>query len=273
LYDGIIAFKGLLHDNIYKHFLLLHSASYILASSTLVRSHLYLAQQFIGTFISHSAVLYGKSFIVFNVHSLSHLCKECEEHGAIDDFSAFRYENRLKSMKDSLKSGYKPLQQIARHDLRKEKIKIILDSKLNQFVKLSLKHHIADEVICGVQYRKVTIGNVVFKVGTKDSCFKTLNGDVILLKNLVFKHRTLFFVGCKYQKHKDFYTYPLPSSKLGIVCVSHLQERRIAYSLNNVHCKCYLIPNEDNYLCIPLLHTIHSISLISRNPCSVVHST
>jgi len=37
---------------------------------------------------------------------------------------------------------------------------------------LSLKHHIADEVICGVQYRKVTIGNVVFKVGTKDSVLK-----------------------------------------------------------------------------------------------------
>lgn len=174
----------------------------------------------------------------------------------MDDFSAFRYENRLKSMKDSLKSGYKPLQQIARRDLeKKEKIQIILDFKPKQFV-LSLKHYITDEIIPGPQYRKVVIGNIVFRVGTKDSYFKTSNDDVVLLKNLVYKHGTLFFVGCKFQKHEDFYMYPLPSSELGIICVSQLQERRIAYPLCDIQCKCYLIPNEDNYLCMPLLHTI-----------------
>lgn len=105
------------------------------------------------------------------MHSLSHLCEECQKHGVMDDFSAFRYENRLKSIKDSLRSCYKPLQQIAKHDLKnKEKIKIILDSKPNQFV-LSLKHFIANEIIRGSQYRKVVIGNVFFKIGTRDSCF------------------------------------------------------------------------------------------------------
>ncbi|XP_071582262.1 uncharacterized protein [Temnothorax nylanderi] len=256
LYDGIVAFKDLIHDNIYKHFLLLHSAAYILASSTLVHTHLHLAEQFIKTFISHSVVLYGTSFVVYNVHSLSHLPKECQEHGAIDNFSAFRYENRLKSMKDSLRSGYKPLQQIARRDLeKKKKIEIILDSKPNQFV-LSLKHYIADEIIRGPQYRKVTIGNVYFKIGKKDSCFKTVNGSVVLLKNLVYRHRTLFFIGCKFKKQEDFYTYPLPSSELGIICVSQLEERRVAYPVSDVQCKCYLIPNRDNFLCMPLLHTI-----------------
>ncbi|EFN71379.1 hypothetical protein EAG_00250, partial [Camponotus floridanus] len=90
-----------------KHFLLLHSAAYILSSSTLIRTHLHFAEQFIRTFISHSVVIYGKSFVVYNVHSLSHLSKECQEHGTMDNFSAFRYENRLKSIKDSLMSCYK----------------------------------------------------------------------------------------------------------------------------------------------------------------------
>ncbi|XP_025266724.1 uncharacterized protein LOC112638743 isoform X1 [Camponotus floridanus] len=229
LYDGIVAFKNLIHHNIYKHFLLLHSAAYILSSSTLIRTHLHFAEQFIRTFISHSVVIYGKSFVVYNVHSLSHLSKECQEHGTMDNFSAFRYENRLKSIKDSLMSCYKPLQQIARRDLGKEKIKIILDSKPNQFV-LSLKHFIANEIIRGSQYRKVIIDNICFRIGTKNSCFKTSNGNVVLLKNIVYRHRTLFFVGCKFQKQEDFYTYPLPSSELGIICVFQLEERRIASS-------------------------------------------
>lgn len=256
LYDGIVAFKNLIHHNVYKHFLLLHSAVYILSSSTLIRTHLHLAEQFIRTFISHSVVIYGKSFVVYNVHSLSHLSKECQEHGTLDDFSAFRYENRLKSIKDSLMSGYKPLQQIARRDLEKEKINIILDSKPNQFT-LSLKHFITNEIIRGSQYRKVVIGNVCFRIGTdKDSCFKTLNGNVVLLKNLVYRHQTLFFVGCKFKKQEDFYTYPLPSSELGIICVSQLEDRKIAYPLNDIECKCYLIPNQETWLCVPLLHTI-----------------
>lgn len=256
LYDGIVAFKGLIHDNIYKHFLLLHSAVYIMASPTFVHTHLHLAEQFIKTFISHSVVLYGKSFVVYNVHSLNHLFQECHEYGAIDEFSAFRYENRLKSIKDSLRSGYKPLQQVARRDLHtKKNIEIILNSKPDQFV-LSLKHYIADEIIRGPQYRKVSIGNVIFRIGIKDPCFKISNGDVVLLKNLVHKHRTLFFIGCKFRKQEDFYTYPLPSSELGIICISQLQQEKIAYRLNDIQCKCYLIPNGDNYLCIPLLHTI-----------------
>jgi len=173
----------------------------------------------------------------------------------MNNFSAFRYENRLKSIKDSLMSCYKPLQQIARHDLGKEIIKIIQDSKLNQFV-LSLKHFIANEIIRGSQYRKVVIGNICFRIGTKDSCFKTSNGNVVLLKNLVYRHRTLFFIGYKFQKQEDSYTYPLPSSELGIICVSQLEERRIAYPLNDIECKCYLIPNQETWLWVPLLHTI-----------------
>jgi len=79
------------------------------------------------------------------MHSLSHLCKEREEHDVIDDFNAFSYKNRMKSIKDSLNSSYKPLQQIARRDLQgKEKMEIVLNSELNKFV-LSLKHYIAVE--------------------------------------------------------------------------------------------------------------------------------
>lgn len=58
-------------------------------------------------------------FVIYNVHALAHLAQECLSYGSLDKFSAFPYENFLKSFKNSLKSGYKPLQQAARRDLEK----------------------------------------------------------------------------------------------------------------------------------------------------------
>ena len=110
---------------------------------------------------------------------------------------------------------------------------------------LSLKYHI--EIIRGTQYHKIAIDIVVFRL-EKNFYFKTSNDDIILLKNFVY-HRTLFFVSCKFQKHKDFYIYPLPSSELDIIYVSQLQEKKIAYSFSDVQ---MLFNSKDNYL---LLHT------------------
>lgn len=71
LYDGILVFKRYLHENVYKHFLLLHSALYILSSPVLVRSMLETANEFFRLFIRHSVNIYGQKFVVYNVPMLS----------------------------------------------------------------------------------------------------------------------------------------------------------------------------------------------------------
>lgn len=105
LYDGILAFKDLVEDNVYKNFLLLHCATYIMCSETLYAANHDLAVQLVRTFISHSSQVYGRSFVVYNVHSFSHLIQECDLGYTLDDITAFKFENALKSIKESLRSG------------------------------------------------------------------------------------------------------------------------------------------------------------------------
>ncbi|KYN08153.1 hypothetical protein ALC62_00868, partial [Cyphomyrmex costatus] len=139
LYDGILVFRDFLNEGIYKNFLLLHSAIYILSSPILVHSMSDYANQLLRTFITHSSTIYGKKFVVYNVHALSHLAEECTLHGHLDQYSAFRYENFLKSIKDTLKSGYMPLHQVANRDSeRNTSIPIILEIN-GQEIKLSKK--------------------------------------------------------------------------------------------------------------------------------------
>ncbi|XP_029172836.1 uncharacterized protein LOC114941846 [Nylanderia fulva] len=117
LYDGIAAFASHPDINIYKHFLLLHCGIYILTSPILYKSFNEYANTLLRTFIQHSITLFGKLFVVYNVHSLCHLAQECIDHGCLDTFSAFRYENKLKMIKSNLKSGFKPIQQAAKREL------------------------------------------------------------------------------------------------------------------------------------------------------------
>lgn len=81
LYDGLLVFRDKLQENIYKNYLLLQAALYILFSPVHVNVLNNFANELLRNFIQHCINTYGKRFVVYNVHSLCHLAQECAEHG------------------------------------------------------------------------------------------------------------------------------------------------------------------------------------------------
>lgn len=161
-------FKHILKEDVYKHYLLFQAAMYILCNPVLVKSMYDYAHELLLLFIQHSAVLYGKKFVVYNIHSLCHLSEECKAHGALENFSAFVFENYLKSLKSCLKSCYKPLHQVAYRELeRTRKIPVKLSSR-RKILSLSQMYINAEEQIDGSHFRCLSIGNVKFKVNHKE---------------------------------------------------------------------------------------------------------
>lgn len=178
--------------------------------------------------------------------------------GPLENFSSFVFENRLKSIKNSLKSGYKPLHQAALRDLeRTRRVQTKLKTK-EKTVHLSHRHEDAEEQLPGTHFQCFSIDNTIFRTGIKDSCFCTTDGNVYILKNIVKQGRRVILVCSKFLEIDNFYTYPLPSSRLGIVTVSKIDDERHVVPLHNIHAKCWLMPYFDNdfFLCLPLLHTI-----------------
>lgn len=257
LYDGFLVFKHVLKEDVYKHYLLFQAALYILCSPVLVQSMVDYAHELLLLFNRHSAVLYGNKFVVYNIHSLCHLSQECKDHGALDNFSAFIFENFLKSLKSSLKSCYKPLHQVAYRDLERTRKVIVKLSGGRKILSLSQMYINAEEHINGSHFRCLFIGNVKFKIGHKDSCFRTSEGNVYVLINIVKRDNSVVLIGNKFQQVEDYYTYPLPSSTLGILKVSNLDNIRHVISVEDVDAKCWLMPDGlQFFLCIPLLHTM-----------------
>lgn len=230
LYDGIVVFASHVDINIYKHFLLLHCGIYILTSLILHKTLNAYANTILRTFIKHSVTLFGKSFVVYNVHSLCHLAQECDDHGCLDTFSAFRYENKLKTIKSNLKSSFQPVQQVAKCEIERSNTKVVLiDSEVNKVI-LSKRHRNINENIQGEQFRKISINDVIFEVNKRNSCFKTNTGDIVVLKNIVRRQNNIIFLGNIFTNISDFYTYPLRSSELGIVKVSQLIEEKLVFN-------------------------------------------
>lgn len=127
LYAGIIVLKNLpgFPPKFYCHFLLLHTAVSILVSERHIYnpSNIEVAHEMLELFLKDFEQLYGKEHISYNVHNLLHICEDVKRFGTLGNFSAFRFENYMSSVKRMLRKGDKPLQQIAKRYAEVEKSK------------------------------------------------------------------------------------------------------------------------------------------------------
>ncbi|EEC18567.1 PrC protein, putative, partial [Ixodes scapularis] len=114
LYGGPVVLLELLPETLCEHFLVLHTAIRTLASPKLHIEFNDYAKNLLKYFVQQFGKIYGQNQLVYNVHTLSHLAKQCLKHGPLDGFSAFSFESCLGRLKKKLRTTSKPLAQISR---------------------------------------------------------------------------------------------------------------------------------------------------------------
>lgn len=112
-YIGIVVLKNHLEYKAYEHFLLLF-CSVTICSSRRYFKLLPLAREMLNQFIElFKDDIYSEDYITSNVHNLTHLVDDVERFGELEPFSAYPFENALGKMKRILRSGNRPLAQVA----------------------------------------------------------------------------------------------------------------------------------------------------------------
>lgn len=216
LYDGVKIMKDHTPNRTYHTFLLLHCSIYILASPSLVQYVVMrnAAREFLNLFVQCNSQIFSRDFVVFNVHSLTHLVDECDKHGCLDSFSAFPYENYLKTIKQLLRSGYHPLQQLARRDF--ETNGRLSDPKnIIEGIQLTGNHIDPNETVEGQHYKILINNNFTLRCVAPDNCFKTEDDSVVLLRNIVHSEDTVVILrGQRFEIQNNYYQYPINSSLL-----------------------------------------------------------
>lgn len=99
LYAGPVVMLRKIAQEVYQNFLPFSSAIHILCNPASSSKQIDYAHTLLLKFVQHFGELYGKDNIVNNVHSLIHLTDDVKNHGPLDSFSAFPFENFLGIMK------------------------------------------------------------------------------------------------------------------------------------------------------------------------------
>ncbi|CAG9817178.1 unnamed protein product [Phaedon cochleariae] len=256
-YTGPLVLRGILAGDRYQNFLVLHVAATILANSKHFDKIDYASSLF-EYFVETFNILYGTENISHNVHNLLHITTDVTNHGPLDDFSAFKFENFLQSILKSIRKSEKPLQQIIKRQSERNhqstnssimKKFPICTHKDEHFEGPTLKMNISK------QFKKIIFEHFTLRINEPDNCCFLDCGFVILIQNIVVIGRERKIIGNRFLSLTDFYETPCKSSELGIFLAKPDLGPLEIFDLRQISFKCVKLIYKNDFVIFPLLHT------------------
>ncbi|XP_036138283.1 uncharacterized protein LOC118644257 [Monomorium pharaonis] len=263
LYLGPVVLKDILDKNMYNNFLTLHVAISILINQVFCKEADYLdyAENLLKHFVRSFIKLYGKAHASHNIHNLLHLVADVRKFGILDNFSCFRFENYMSTIKKLLRKGDKPLQQFSRRLGEIENVNISAKTRGSELV-LRNKHFdgpLHQNFNIKGQYKNLCNSLFTIHCGDKrNNCCILENGDYIEVENIIqCEDEIIFVIGKKMLNIENLYDLPIKSSLLQINIVNKNNENQTlnAWPINNVVTKAWKIPYGEQFVVFPLIHT------------------
>ena len=251
LYTGCVIMRDICPTEVYNHFLLLHASIFILSDNVLCTEMNTAANQLLRCFVTQCQSIYGNSFLSYNVHALIHLSVDSLKFGPLDVFSAWKYENPLKSIKSMLRGRHLPLEQIER---RLSENSQSLSFPKRDSIEFKMEHFEGpDRNLKGAKYKRAFVKVVLFACNSRDSCFMDFQDQYFRIYNIIVcRKNNITFVCKKYERVDNFYVTPVESKKLGIAKISELSDDLYPVSYRNVYRKCMILPCENCFTAFPL---------------------
>jgi len=261
LYLGPIVLKGILSKQHYKHFMLLHVAMYCLTSSRLCSSHIDYAQMLLSKFVQEAPELYGPEFVVYNVHSLIHICDDARLYGHLNTVNAFVYESHLKQVKKCVQHANNPLKQAVKRILERQNVEVRAEKHSVKKDIICQKQHSSGPVCSGVscvkQFMKLVCSRCTITSSVNNNCVLLSNGEIGFVRNIVQSDDDEVFILCEqFGSVASFFDHPCKSEDLGYCLVAtKLRPTLVAIKASAVASKCLCLPHSsDSFVIIPLCH-------------------
>ena len=152
LYTGPVVLLPNLRKDRYSNFLSLHVAATILSNSEYFDSIEY-AFQLLQYFVKTFKILYGPQYISHNIHNLIHIAEDVKNHGPLDNFSAFQFENFLQTILKSIRKNDKVLEQIVKRYMEKRNI-LVKEKMCNVKFPIFKNEHFKGPLIINIKITK-----------------------------------------------------------------------------------------------------------------------
>lgn len=254
LYIGPVILPVYLDTNIYQNFMLLFCSIAILVSPTLSSLHWQYADTLLKMFVTHFGQIYGKEALVYNVHSLVHLAQDVRQHGCLDNFSAFPYENHLQKLKKLVRKTERPLAQIVR---RLSERNVIRPSSINQSVCLKKSLILLDQFLMSLPLEglKGSTAKWTVTIGPSKSQQETIH---LSLLGTFVESIILLSAGTQFMWFIKSFQISLHSSTIHSLqtSVSLVSEQYFYAKVCAIAYKCVLLPHRGGFVSIPIQHAV-----------------
>lgn len=245
LKTGPVVLRDHLTPEMYNHFLALHCAVTICCSESLQKL-LPVARHLFRTFTEKFGDLYGNDNYTYSIHSSIHVPDDVERFGVLDRYSAFPGENNLGFLKNLVRGGHLPLQQV---------IKRIAERDLLQKIcEFEDSHSIGKE---GLHKGIFRIKGLRLDSTEKNQWILTKTKQIFKITRIIEEEKlTIHGELIPKQNHKNFFELPLLSGDLDIYSANlNLMRTCTSINLDDMFCKLYRIAvSSDESVFFPLFH-------------------
>ncbi|XP_071639678.1 uncharacterized protein [Temnothorax longispinosus] len=270
LYTGPIALKGILDESVYSNFLTLHAAITILVSPHLSAKieNIQYARELLQHFVKCFQIIYGKKYVSHNVHNLLHLADDAEKFGPLDNFSAFRFENYLSTIKKLIRKGDKPLQQIARRLTEIDTNSCNGNEVLENIDNIELKkRHRNGPLLNGISHKNCRQFSILKTKhyfldinNTRNDCVLLDNGIGVQIHNFIQYENESYLIGKEIMHNSsDLYTEPCHSRNFNIHVVTNNECEEMSnlkiWPCRLIKAKLCKLPYKRSFVLIPIIHT------------------
>ena len=246
LYIGPVILKEHLTPEVYDNFMYFSVLSYIGSNNRFCKSFVSFLQEAAKYTVQEFAKIFGEQHVVYNIHNFIHLFDNIEQYGSLDNYSCFPFESYLGKLKKLVRGCQNPAAQIFRR--LKEEYTYDVDRNPGGVFEESRSRSI---VVQAEKEKSVISNNTLLSPSTS-------NRSIIINRKpafIVHFHSVYVF----YQTFKDiepFYSLPIPSNRINVYKCSRLSNVIHKALISDIFCKCFGIPFNDEFVFIPLLHTI-----------------
>lgn len=247
---GPIVLRNILSDQEYSNFLNFHVATRILSIKELCQNPEIndFCKSLLVRFVKTLIRTFGTQFISYNVHGLIHLPDDALRFGPIEKFPAYPFENYNGILKNLVRKGNKPLEQI---------VKRVIEMQLNQEAPTDVEtfpstlHPLVHyehfdgplpQDLFGRQYKQVEFRNWTFMCKTPNNIAILCDGTPIIIHNFVVSDSKTYVIGQAFVNTSPLFNSPIDSREIGTFKVNRLSGENQAWQMDAIKCKGIKLP-------------------------------
>lgn len=263
LYIGAVVLKHVLRTEEYDHFIWLFCAVTLCSTDHYFNKNRErmssLARELFNDYIEKFIDLYGIEYVSSNVHNLTHIVDDVLKFGNLTKIGSYPFENCLAALKLRLRNCNRPLEQISRRiaELNLDYRDSINFEQNNEPILKYPMVALIDELE-SVVYSQIFFRDHFFLSSRNfgDKWFLTDDSKVIEFQ-FAMKHQDEYLLYGNYVKNLDnFFTQPFSSKIIYIFSGKYEKSESKYFQIKNVMAKLICMRNSDNYIYMPLLHTL-----------------